>query len=75
MDDIKEEISQFFRILEEKGERVSGIHLEATGNDVYECLANQNERKDSIVYQSACDPRLNREQTEDVIQLIAKMVK
>lgn len=50
MDDIKEEIGQFFRILEEKGERVSGIHLEATGNEVYECLGSQNERMDSIVY-------------------------
>jgi 3-deoxy-7-phosphoheptulonate synthase len=77
-DDITLEIISAFRIHREAGTRLSGIHLELTGEDVTECLggpANLSERDLQRDYRSQVDPRLNYEQAMEIAFLIAEQMK
>ena len=60
--DIQREIEQFIQILSAHGEHPGGLHLEATPFDVYECCLELNDSV-KLTYHSACDPRLNYEQS------------
>ena len=54
-----------------------GIHVELTGNDVTECLGGSGEILDAdlnLRYQSACDPRLNHQQSLELAFLVAEML-
>lgn len=67
--DLTAEVAEFRAVVEAAGERPCGLHLEATGTPVTECLgagvetANLRDR-----YTSLCDPRLNYEQTREVLR-------
>jgi 3-deoxy-7-phosphoheptulonate synthase len=77
-DDITSEIISAFRIHREAGTRLSGIHLELTGEDVTECLggpANLTETDLQRDYRSEVDPRLNYEQAMEIAFLIAEQMK
>ena len=77
-DDITLEIISAFRIHREAGTRLSGIHLELTGEDVTECLggpANLTEMDLQRDYRSQVDPRLNYEQAMEIAFLIAEQMK
>lgn len=77
-DDITSEIISAFRIHREAGTRLSGIHLELTGEDVTECLggpANLTEMDLQRDYRSQVDPRLNYEQAMEIAFLIAEQMK
>ena len=77
-DDITLEIISAFRIHREVGTRLSGIHLELTGEDVTECLggpANLSEMDLQRDYRSEVDPRLNYEQAMEIAYLIAEQLK
>lgn len=77
-DDITAEIISAFRIHHEAGTRLSGIHLELTGEDVTECLggpANLTEVDLQRDYRSQVDPRLNYEQAMEIAFLIAEQMK
>ena len=77
-DDITMEIITAFRIHREAGTRLSGIHLELTGEDVTECLggpANLTETDLQRDYRSQVDPRLNYEQAMEIAFLIAEQMK
>ena len=77
-DDITLEIISAFRIHREVGTRLSGIHLELTGEDVTECLggpANLSEMDLRRDYRSEVDPRLNYEQAMEIAYLIAEQLK
>ncbi|MCH2212111.1 MAG: 3-deoxy-7-phosphoheptulonate synthase class II [Fuerstiella sp.] len=77
-DDITLEIISAFRIHNEVGTRLSGIHLELTGEDVTECLggpANLTELDLQRDYRSQVDPRLNYEQAMEIAFLIAEQMK
>ena len=77
-DDITMEIISAFRIHREAGTRLSGIHLELTGEDVTECLggpANLTEADLQRDYRSQVDPRLNYEQAMEIAFLIAEQMK
>ncbi|MCH2201825.1 MAG: 3-deoxy-7-phosphoheptulonate synthase class II [Fuerstiella sp.] len=77
-DDITLEIISAFRIHNEAGTRLSGIHLELTGEDVTECLggpANLTELDLQRDYRSQVDPRLNYEQAMEIAFLIAEQMK
>jgi 3-deoxy-7-phosphoheptulonate synthase len=77
-DDITSEIISAFRIHGEARTRLSGIHLELTGEDVTECLggpANLTELDLQRDYRSQVDPRLNYEQAMEIAFLIAEQMK
>ena len=77
-DDITSEIISAFRIHAEARTRLSGIHLELTGEDVTECLggpANLTEMDLQRDYRSQVDPRLNYEQAMEIAFLIAEQMK
>ncbi len=77
-DDITSEIITSFRIHKECGTRLSGIHLELTGEDVTECTGgpgNLTESDLSRDYRSQVDPRLNYEQAMEIAFLIAEQMK
>lgn len=77
-DDIMSEIIMAFRIHKEVGSRLSGIHLELTGEDVTECIGGPGNLSESDLtrdYRSQVDPRLNYEQAMEIAFLIAEQMK
>ena len=70
IDDIKHEIFETVQVHRAEGSRLHGIHLEATGADVIECVQDSNEEVVGDKYESVCDPRLNPEQTRDVLEFL-----
>lgn len=77
-DDITSEIITACRIHKDCGTRMSGIHLELTGEDVTECVggpANLTESDLPQNYQSQVDPRLNYEQAMEIAFLLAEQMK
>ena len=77
-DDITSEIITAFRIHKEHGSRLSGIHLELTGEDVTECTggpANLTESDLPRDYRSQVDPRLNYEQAMEISFLLNEQMK
>lgn len=77
-DDIMSEIFSAFRIHKELGSRLSGIHLELTGEDVTECMGGPGNLTESDLardYRSQVDPRLNYEQAMEIAFLIAEQMK
>ena len=77
-DDIMSEIFSAFRIHKVVGSRLSGIHLELTGEDVTECTGgpgNLTEADLARDYRSQVDPRLNYEQAMEIAFLIAEQMK
>ena len=76
-DDIVSEIVSAFQIHRESGTRLSGIHLELTGEDVTECTGgpgNLTETDLSRDYRSTVDPRLNYEQSMEIAFLLAEQM-
>lgn len=77
-DEITSEILTAFRIHKECGSRLSGIHLELTGEDVTECVggpANLTESDLHRDYRSQVDPRLNYEQAMEIAFLLSEEMK
>lgn len=77
-DDIMSEIFTAFRIHGELNSRLSGIHLELTGEDVTECTGgpgNLTEADLAKDYRSQVDPRLNYEQAMEIAFLIAEQMR
>ena len=75
-EDITNEIKQAANILNQNGYFLSGVHLEATFDNVTECLGGKEEEitEDMVSYNYStyCDPRLNFKQ---VIYMVLKFVK
>ena len=77
LSNIVEEIKSSFLIHKKMGSKLNAIHLEATYQDVTECVDYESSICDSVTdfkktYKSLAEPRLNYEQTMHVIQSIAK---
>ncbi|MDH6222773.1 3-deoxy-7-phosphoheptulonate synthase [Streptomyces pseudovenezuelae] len=76
-DDIVAEISGFFEVHRTLGTHPGGLHLEATGEDVTECLGGaRGLREDDLSarYRTACDPRLNAEQSMELAFTVAELL-
>lgn len=76
-DDITSEIITAFRLHNECGSRLGGIHLELTGEDVTECTggpANLTESDLPRDYRSPVDPRLNYEQAMEIAFLLSEQM-
>ena len=77
-DTILEEIEHFFAIHRAENTIPGGVHFELTGDDVTECVGGarkiDNEDLQSR-YQTACDPRLNNEQSLELAFLITDLLR
>ena len=76
-DTIVEEIEAFFSIHNDLGTIPGGIHLEFTGEHVTECLGGTDNIIDNDLenqYDTACDPRLNINQSLELAYRITKLL-
>jgi 3-deoxy-7-phosphoheptulonate synthase len=72
-DNIRAELRSAFRIHQEQGSILGGVHLELTGENVTECMGGARGLKESDLaraYKSQVDPRLNYEQAMEIAMLI-----
>jgi 3-deoxy-7-phosphoheptulonate synthase len=73
-DNILSELRAAFRIHQEMGSILGGVHLELTGDNVTECIGGARGLKESDLaraYKSQVDPRLNYEQAMEIAMLFA----
>ena len=73
-DNILGEVEAAFRIHEQEGSMLGGVHIELTGEDVTECIGGARglaEADLARAYRSQVDPRLNAEQALELAMLIA----
>ncbi len=73
-DNIVKELEAAFRVHEEHGSHLGGVHLELTGENVTECTGGARGLTDGDLaraYKSTVDPRLNYEQAMEVAMRIA----
>ncbi|MBD2758656.1 3-deoxy-7-phosphoheptulonate synthase class II [Yimella sp. cx-573] len=76
-DQIIDEVEGFFEVHEALGTIPGGVHVELTGNDVTECLGGSERILDVDLekrYETACDPRLNHQQSLELSYLVAEML-
>jgi 3-deoxy-7-phosphoheptulonate synthase len=77
-DRIVDEVQGFFEVHRELGTHPGGVHIELTGEDVTECLGGAHDISDADLagrYETACDPRLNTQQSVELAFLIAEMIR
>jgi len=77
-DRIVDEVQGFFEVHRGLGSHPGGIHVEVTGEDVTECLGGAQEISDTDLsgrYETACDPRLNTQQSLELAFLVAEMLR
>ncbi|MGH3564503.1 MAG: class II 3-deoxy-7-phosphoheptulonate synthase [Pseudonocardia sp.] len=77
-DRIVDEVQGFFEVHASLGTHPGGIHVEVTGEDVTECLGGAQEISDADLggrYETACDPRLNTQQSLELAFLVAEMLR
>lgn len=76
-DDVVDEVRGFFEVHHSLGTHPGGMHIELTGDDVTECLGGSfgiEEHQIDERYETACDPRLNREQSLELAFVVAEML-
>lgn len=76
-DQIVDEVRGFFEVHAALGTIPGGVHVELTGNDVTECLGGSEQILDADLekrYETACDPRLNHQQSLELSFLVAEML-
>ena len=76
-DDVIDEVFGFFEVHRGLGTHPGGLHIELTGDDVTECLggvSGLSEEQLTERYETACDPRLNREQSLELAFHVADML-
>jgi 3-deoxy-7-phosphoheptulonate synthase len=77
-DTILEELEHFFAIHRAEGTIPGGVHFELTGNNVTECLGGAHKINDidlGTKYETACDPRLNNEQSLELAFLVTDLLR
>jgi 3-deoxy-7-phosphoheptulonate synthase len=77
-DRIVDEVQGFFEVHHALGTHPGGIHVEITGEDVTECLGGAQDISDADLsgrYDTACDPRLNTQQSLELAFLVAEMLR
>jgi 3-deoxy-7-phosphoheptulonate synthase len=75
LDRIIDEVDGFFDVHEELGTHPGGLHVELTGDDVTECIGGTAELTAADLgrrYETACDPRLNIEQSLELAFRVAE---
>ena len=77
-DTILEELEHFFAIHGAEGTIPGGVHFELTGDNVTECLGGARKITDTDLeshYETACDPRLNNEQSLELAFLVTDLLR
>lgn len=77
-DHVVDEVLGFFEVHREMGTYPGGIHVELTGEAVTECLGGAQEISEEALasrYETACDPRLNTQQSLELGFLVAEMLR
>jgi len=77
-EDICSEVEQSFDIHSALGQKLGGVHIELTGENVTECIGGSRgpgEQDLARAYQSEVDPRLNGEQAIELAFIIARKMK
>ncbi|MEO3759097.1 3-deoxy-7-phosphoheptulonate synthase class II [Mycobacterium sp. B14F4] len=77
-DRIVDEVQGYFEVHRALGSYPGGIHVEITGENVTECLGGAQDISDSDLagrYETACDPRLNTQQSLELAFLVAEMLR
>ncbi|MFW0792864.1 3-deoxy-7-phosphoheptulonate synthase class II [Gordonia sp. CPCC 205515] len=77
-DRIVDEVQGFFEVHHALGTHPGGVHIELTGEDVTECLGGAQDISDLDLagrYETACDPRLNTQQSLELAFLVAEMLR
>nr|AXL06230.1 3-deoxy-7-phosphoheptulonate synthase class II [uncultured bacterium] len=72
------ELAGFFAVHRQLGTHPGGIHVEVTGDDVTECLGGAAGIAEADLpgrYLTACDPRLNGDQSVELAYAVAKMLR
>jgi 3-deoxy-7-phosphoheptulonate synthase len=78
LDDILNEVAGFFEVHQALGTHPGGIHIEFTGDDVTECVGGGHPIDEGDLarrYETACDPRLNRQQSLDLAFRVAELYR
>ena len=76
-DDILTEVHRFFEVHWAEGTVPGGVHFELTGDDVTECTGGGHQINETDLahnYLTACDPRLNANQSLEMAFQIAEML-
>jgi 3-deoxy-7-phosphoheptulonate synthase len=76
--DVLDELRAFFGIHHAEGTVPGGVHIELTGEDVTECLGGAQDIADMDLayrYETACDPRLNNQQSLELAFQVAEMLR
>ncbi|GGJ85238.1 phospho-2-dehydro-3-deoxyheptonate aldolase [Pilimelia anulata] len=77
-DRIVDEVLGYFEVHRGTGTHPGGLHVELTGEDVTECLGGAQAIEDVDLpgrYETACDPRLNTQQSLELAFLVAEMLR
>ncbi|MGI8880507.1 MAG: class II 3-deoxy-7-phosphoheptulonate synthase [Jatrophihabitans sp.] len=75
LDRILDEVDGFFDVHSDLGTHPGGLHVELTGDDVTECIGGTADLKAADLsrrYETACDPRLNIEQSLELAFKVAE---
>ena len=76
-DEVIDEVFGFFEVHRSLGTHPGGLHIELTGDDVTECIGGVSGLSEIDLedrYETACDPRLNREQSLELSFHVADML-
>jgi len=76
-EDILRELTGFFEVHKAEGTIPGGVHFELTGDNVTECVGGAENIRDEELneyYETACDPRLNAQQSLEMAFKIAEML-
>ena len=77
-EDIYAEVEAAFDIHRDLGQKLGGVHVEVTGEDVTECIGGArglSEADLKLAYTSGLDPRLNYEQALEVALFISRKMR
>jgi 3-deoxy-7-phosphoheptulonate synthase len=77
-DRIVDEVLGYFEVHRELETHPGGLHVELTGEEVTECLGGAQAIVDADLpdrYETACDPRLNTQQSLELAFLVAEMLR
>ncbi len=77
LEKILAELEASFRILNDCGAHLGGVHFELTGDNVTECLGGASGVTEADLekeYRTQVDPRLNYEQAMEMALLLARLM-
>ena len=77
-DRIVDEVLGYFEVHQHLETHPGGLHVELTGEDVTECLGGAQAIEEADLsgrYETACDPRLNTQQSLELAFLVAEMLR